>query len=107
MRRVADGHDAHLGRHALEVGKSSADGVVRHHADERCSDGNLCGGLRGDRGRSGTEENFVDRRQLTELPKKADQFRSRSFAYRPIEQLRLELAGSRKQSCIPTFGHSA
>src|ERR1700730_17572119 len=39
-----------------------------------------------------------------ELTEKPDKFRSRSFAYRPIEELRLELAGPREQNRIPTFG---
>jgi hypothetical protein len=40
------------------------------------------------------EQDLIDRRQLTEQPEKRYNFAGRTRSYRPIEQLRFELAGT-------------
>ena len=96
-RRVAHRHDAHLGRHTVQIFESPGHGVVGHGTPECRGDRDLRRGLRRKRGRLRVEQNFVNRRQLTEESQECNQFRCRRRSNCAVKQLRLELACAGKE----------
>ena len=97
---VAHGKDSHLCRHPVEIPHAFCDRVVgQGPAKSRCNSDPGRGFIR-QRRRVRIEEDFVDRRQLTEQAQESDQFRRRRLADGPFEQHGFESPSLRKEAAV-------
>lgn len=97
---VAHSKHAHFGRHAIEITHAFGDGVVAQSPAKSRRNGDPGRGFIRQRRRVGIQENFVDRRKLTEQAQECNQFRRCCRADGPLEQLGFNLRRSGKATTV-------